>query len=45
MHEIKKIATYSKGALLDGFISRMRILVLDNVDFYGHREIALPPSP
>jgi len=41
MHEIKKIATYSKGILLDGFISRMELLVIDDIDFYGPREIAL----
>jgi len=41
MHEVKKIATNSSGALLDGFISRMGLLVLDDVDFYGPREIAL----
>lgn len=41
MHEVKKIATHGRGILLDGFISRIELLVLDEVDFYGPREIAL----
>jgi len=40
LHEVKKAATTGKS-LLDGFLSKMGLLVLDEVDFYGPREIAL----
>ncbi|MEM0241144.1 MAG: DEAD/DEAH box helicase, partial [Candidatus Nezhaarchaeales archaeon] len=40
LHEVKKAATTSKS-LLDGFLSKLGLLVLDEVDFYGPREIAL----
>lgn len=40
LHEIKKAATSSKP-ILDGFLSKLDLLVVDEVDFYGPREIAL----
>ncbi|MEM0317568.1 MAG: DEAD/DEAH box helicase [Candidatus Nezhaarchaeales archaeon] len=40
LHEVKKAATTGKS-LLDGFLSKLGLLVLDEVDFYGPREIAL----
>ena len=40
LHEVKKAATTGKS-LLDGFLSKLKLLVLDEVDFYGPREIAL----
>jgi len=40
LHEVKKASVAGKP-LLDGFLSRVELLVLDEVDFYGPREIAL----
>ena len=41
LHEVKKMSTSVKGALLDGFLNRAQLIVLDEIDFYGPREIAL----
>lgn len=41
LNEVKKMAEGSKGRVLDLFISRVGLIVIDELDFYGPREIAL----
>lgn len=41
LHEVKKMAVSPRGSLLDGFLHNVKLIVLDEIDFYGPREIAL----
>ncbi|MCX8142515.1 MAG: DEAD/DEAH box helicase [Candidatus Nezhaarchaeota archaeon] len=40
LHEVRRVALKG-GSLLDGFLLKLGLLVLDEVDFYGPREVAL----
>lgn len=40
LHEIKR-AALGKASLLEGFFQKLGLLVLDEVDFYGPREVAV----
>ncbi|MGC8556000.1 MAG: helicase-related protein, partial [Conexivisphaera sp.] len=41
MNEVKKLIAGSKGRLMDRFLSSLDLVVVDELDFYGPREIAL----
>lgn len=41
MNEVKKLVAGSRGRLMDRFLSSVGLIVIDELDFYGPREIAL----
>ena len=41
LNEVKKMVAGSRGKLIDRFLSSVDLIVLDELDFYGPREIAL----
>ncbi len=41
LHEVKRLATPRGRPLLEGFLHKAKLLVFDEVDFYGPREMAL----
>gem|GEM_PF-144918 len=41
MNEVKKLLAGSRGRIMDRFLSSVGLIVIDELDFYGPREIAL----
>ncbi len=41
LNEVKKLVTGTRGRIMDRFLSSVGLIVIDELDFYGPREIAL----